>query len=53
MASAEIYRWFTSEAMAFMVMASRASGISGSISRGESGMELMCWMATATGESPS
>ena len=42
MASAEAYRFSTSEAMAFMVMASRASGMSGLISRGERGMELMC-----------
>ena len=39
--------------MARMVMASSASGMEGSISRGESGMELICWMATETGVSPS
>ena len=39
--------------MAFMVISSRASGMVGSISRGERGMELMCWMATDTAVSPS
>ena len=38
--------------IAFMVMASRPAGMSGLISRGMSGLELMCWMATATALSP-
>ena len=53
MASAEIYRFSTEEAIAFIVIASIASGIEESSSRGERGMELMCWMATDTGVSPS
>ena len=38
--------------MARMVMASSASRDGGGRSPGESGMELICWMATETGVSP-
>ena len=39
--------------MAFMQISSSASGMSGLMSRGGSGTELRCWMATETAESPS
>ena len=42
-----------SEAIAFMQIFSSASGTSGSISRGESGTLLKCWIATDTALSPS
>ena len=42
-----------SDAIAFMQMSSSASGTSGLISRGESGTELRCWIATETALSPS
>ena len=38
---------------AFIQICSRASGISGSISRGLRGTALKCWMATLTGSEPS
>ena len=39
--------------MAFMQISSSGSGMLGSISRGASGTELRCWMATDTALSPS
>ncbi len=51
--SAEPYRRFRSGAMAFMQISSICSGMSLLISLGARGMELRCWMATETAESPS
>ena len=50
---AETYRSLTSSAMPFMMICSNPLGMLGFRVEGSGAPPLMCWMATATGDSPS